>query len=135
MKISQAFSLFMIFFNMQCFAFEKSELFESIDQGDAPKVIAFFNQIESITYEEAYELITEIYQHYVSEFGLEILDNEEYQNQLDQYAELYHSILKNYGISLEKSLISNGDDFSTILLLCRKKKKNSTGLEAVYCSP
>lgn len=130
MKISQVFSLFVIFFSTQCFAFEKSALFDAIDQGNASKAIAFFNQIESVDHEEAYELITEIYQHYVSQFGSEIFDNREYQRQLGQYREIYRSILKSYGIALENSLISNRGDFSAKILLCKKKKKDKIGLEA-----
>ena len=58
MKRFQAFALLLIFIRIQSFAFEKSELFESIYEGDAQKAIGFFDKIESISYEEAHELIT-----------------------------------------------------------------------------
>ncbi len=129
MKISRVFSLFVVFLRAQCFTFENSVLFEAIDQRDASRVVNFFNQIESVDYEEACQLIKQIYQYYIDQFGPEILENEEYQKQLGQYRELYHSILENYGISLENSLINNRGDFPSKILLCKKKEKNSAGLE------
>jgi hypothetical protein len=128
MKRFQAFALLLIFIRIQSFAFEKSELFESIYEGDAQKAIGFFDKIESISYEEAHELITEIHQYYVSHFGSGILDNEEYQKQLNRYRNIYHSILRGYGIHLQNSLIENGKGYSKKIIFC-KKDKNSTGLD------
>lgn len=83
MNIFRFFCVLTLFCSAQCFSLEKAPLFEAIEHRDPLAVIAFFDQIENITSEDACELITDFFDHYVSQFGPEILENEEFLKNLD----------------------------------------------------
>ncbi len=122
--MARIFSLLFLFFSTQCLALDKSELYAAIDQADATKIIDFFNQIESIDHEEATTLITEVYRHYISRFGSEMLSSKEYQDQLNQSKELYHSILSMHGVPLKNSLFKNKYGYTNKYLLCNEGTNN-----------
>lgn len=130
MTIFLRFFVLSLFWGIQCFSLEKTPLFDAIERRDSLAIINFFDQIETITLEDAQELIADFYNHYVVQFGPEILSNEEYLKNVDHYRELYHSILEGYGISLEKSLIRNENGSFPEILLCGKKKMGKKGFEA-----
>ncbi|NGX27133.1 MAG: hypothetical protein K940chlam6_01064 [Chlamydiae bacterium] len=113
-----------------CFSIDKSLLIEAIERQDISEVVSFFDKIETITWEEAHELITDFYDHYISQFGPEILDNEEYIKNLEHCKGIYHAILEGHGIPLENSLIRYENDLSPSILLCGKKNKKKGKIEA-----
>jgi hypothetical protein len=104
---------------------DPKELFEAIDREDIEGVIDFFAKVDVNDLEEAYELISNIYEHYVAQFGSEILNSEEYYKNLDYCRELYHSMLSRYGLSTENSLIHNKHQDFYEILLCKKNKKKT----------
>ena len=54
---------------------DKAPLFEAIERRNVSEIVNFFDKIEAITLEEARELITDFYDHYISQFGLLFLIN------------------------------------------------------------
>ena len=123
MTLFRSFFVLFLYWNIHCFSMDTRDLFEAIDQENAQAVINFFDKIDVINLEEAYELISNIYEHYVSQFGSEILSSEEYCKNLEYCRQLYHSMLSRYGLSTENSLIHNKYQGSYEILLCKKSKE------------
>ena len=73
-----------LFYGLHCFSLDLEPLFEAIEQGDLSTITKFFDKIDSVTEGEARELIFNFYNHYISLFGPEILDSEEYQEKLSE---------------------------------------------------
>jgi len=113
--------------SMHCFSIDTSELFRAVDREDALAVIQFFDKIGVVDREKACELIINIYEYYIDRFGPEILSSEEYLRSLNYCSELYHSMLSQYGLSVENSLIHNKNLSSYEMLLCKKHKKEIEG--------
>lgn len=123
MTLFRSFFVLILSWSIHCFSMDTRDLFQSIEQNDAQAVINFFDKIDVIDLEEAYELISNIYEHYAAQFGPEILSSEEYNKNLKYCRELYHSMLSRYGLSTENSLIHNKHQDSYEILLCKKSKK------------
>lgn len=112
-----------------CFSIDKNILIEAIEQQNVSEIVNFFEDIKSITVEEAHEFILEFYDHFISEFGPEILNNDEYVKNLEQCKAIYHAILEGYGFCFENSLIRYNNILSTYIILCRKKDKKKNKVE------
>ena len=108
--------------NHEIFSNFSQDLFQAIDREDIRAITLFFDKINAIDIEEAHELISEIYDYYVIQFGLEVLESEECWKNLDHCRELYCSMLSLYGISVENSPIYNEYQGSCKILLCKKNK-------------
>ena len=127
MKIFRSLFVLILFWRAHCFSMDTTDLLHAIDRQDPSAVISFFDQMDVISLEEAHELISDFYGYYIAQFGSEILNSEEYLQNLAYCKELYHSILEQHGFPLEGGLIHNKNKGSYKVLLCRKTKK---GLEA-----
>jgi hypothetical protein len=86
------FLIFIIFWKIHCFSFETSVLYDAIEEQNPLKIIAFFDNVDSISFEESKELLLDIYHHFTDKFGIEVFDNQEYQNLLIKYTHLYLSV-------------------------------------------
>ena len=59
MKIFRKFFVMMVVYATQCFSIDNNILIEAIEHQNISEVINFFDEIKSITWEEANELITQ----------------------------------------------------------------------------
>lgn len=112
-----------------CFSIDKTPLIEAIERQDIAEIVNFFEKIGTVSREEAHKLITDFYEHYTMQFGGEILDNEEFIKNLENWKEIYHSILEGGGISFENSLILNNGYVSPSIVLCGKRKNKKIEAE------
>lgn len=124
MTIFRSFCVLILSWSVHCFSVDTIHLFQAIDRRDSEAVVSFFDKMDPIDLEEARELISNIYEHYIAQFGSEFLNSEEYLKRLEYCKELYHSILRQHGLSIENSLIRNKDQISYEILLCGKKSRN-----------
>ncbi len=120
-KIFKLLVIGVFLFSIPCFAFNKNILISAVEKQDIVGILEFFDDIESISWEEARELVASFYDHYISQYGPELL-NEEFEKKLEQCQSIYCSIIESKGISFESNLIRNSEDFSDSIVLCGKKK-------------
>ena len=107
MTLLRSVFLLILSWSPYCFSIDSTDFFEAIDSQDAQAAINFFDKIGDIDIAQARESISNIYDYYVSQFGPEILQSEEYCQNLEYFRKLYHSISNQYGISTKNSLIQN----------------------------
>ncbi len=65
MQLFRNFFLLIVVCSSPCFAINESVLIEAIEQQNISEVMNFFEEIETITWDEAQELITRFYDHYL----------------------------------------------------------------------
>ncbi|MEX0961501.1 MAG: hypothetical protein WDZ28_01425 [Simkaniaceae bacterium] len=124
MRRFRVFFIFFLFSSADCFSSHASELLEAIDQEDTLAIIEFFDQVGDMSIEEAYELICDFYEHFLVQFGSDILTSKEYLMSLDSCKEIYHSILDRKGISIHNSQISDTNNSLIPVFLCRANIEN-----------
>jgi len=127
MRFFRSFLLLIVISTSPCLALDEGALIEAVEQQNISEVIQFFEEIETISWNEAEELITRFYEHYISQLGPEIL-NDEYLRTLEQCKAMYHYILESHGIPLENGLIQYDIDTNHELLLCMKKTREKDQL-------
>lgn len=125
MTFNRCFLLLILSWSVNCFSFEATHLLNAIERRDSYAVISFFDQIDTLCFEEAHEFISNFYDFYIDQYGSEILHCEEYLNKLDYCKELYHAILKQYGFSLKQSLIHDQNNVPYEFLLCGQKENEA----------
>ena len=113
------FLIFIIFWKIHCFSFETSVLYDAIEEQNPLKIIAFFDNVDSISFEESKELLLDIYHHFTDKFGIEVFDNQEYQNLLIKYTHLYHLFLESNELFYKNQSAHDTINFFSKIQLCK----------------
>lgn len=130
MKVLQWILPLFLFSSAQCAVLKTQELIDAIEQSDPIEVVNFFERASEVTLSEAQEFVADLYDYFISKYGSEILDDDEYIQNIEYCHNHFQAALNNTDNSGHNWFMKSDPPPDRYLLLCADRKgKNQTNTQ------